>query len=418
MIAQWISLFAIAIATLVLLAIGPGGSTSTAQMSRPPEGACPPMACPSCQVCPVCPVCPADASIPPPAKTLQAAAFAELPNWANDDHSAALAAFLRGCRALERRNGWKDSCEAASRTGPSRAEARAFFEKRFKVYRVTNADGTVEGLMTGYYEPILRGSRKRVGPFNHPLHAPPDDLISVDLASVVPEAANLRLRGRIEGKKIVPYFTRSEIEQQQGKFAARTLLWIDDPIELFFLHVQGSGRIDLGGGEMVRVGFADQNGHPYRSIGRYLVDRGELKLEQASMQGIQGWARANRGRINELLGHNPSYVFFREVSTSDLPLELGARGALGAPLSPGRSIAIDPRFITLGAPVFLATAHPSTGGAIEQLMVAQDTGGAIRGAVRADYYWGFGSAAGQEAGRMRSQGRMWMLLPNEIEIGG
>lgn len=421
MITQPRSLFAIALAAFLLATIGPGGSSSTAQMMRGQDGMCPAMTCPACPVCaavPICPICPTDpAAQPPAAKTLELASFADLPGWANDDHHAALVAFQRGCRVLEKRPGWKDSCDAATRTSPSRADARTLFESRFKVYRVANADGSVEGLMTGYYEPILRGSRKRAGPFRHPLHATPDDLVSVDLVSAVPEAAGLRLRGRVEGRKVIPYYTRAEIEQGRAKLAGKELLWIDDPVELFFLHVQGSGRVRLDNGETVRVGFAEQNGHPYRSIGRYLVDRGELKLEQASMQGIQAWSRANRDRTSELLGHNPSYVFFREVSVSELPLELGARGALGVPLSPARSIAIDPKFVTLGAPVFLATTHPTTAKAIEQLVMAQDTGGAIRGAVRADFYWGFGPEAGQEAGRMRQQGRMWVLLPNEMEIG-
>lgn len=428
MIAQPLSLLAIALLALALINVGPGGSSSTAQMTRAPEAACPAlecstcpaMTCPVCPVCAICPTCPSETPAKSAAKTLEAASFAEMPGWADDDHLAALVAFRRGCRVLEKRPGWKNSCDAAAAipdSSNSRAGARVLFESRFKVYRVTNADGTVEGLVTGYYEPTLRGSRSRVGRFNYPLHGPPDDLISVDLASVVPEAAGLRLRGRIEGKKVVPYYTRGEIEQGKAKLTGRELFWLDDPIELFFLHVQGSGRVRLSNGEMARVGYADQNGHPYRSIGRYLVEKGELTLEQASMQGIQAWARANRGRVAELLGQNPSYVFFREVPTSEVPLELGARGALGVPLSPARSIAIDPKFVMLGAPVFLATTHPTTARPMQQLVMAQDTGGAIRGAVRADYYWGFGPDAGRDAGRMRQQGRMWVLLPNEIEAG-
>ena len=417
MIAQALSRFAIALAALALVSVGPGGASSTAQAVRDADMACPVITCPVCAVCTICPVCPAEAAAKPAAKTLELAPFAEMSGWADDDHLAALVAFRRGCRVLEKRPGWKDSCDAAANAPNSRAGARALFESRFKVYRVTNADGTIEGLITGYYEPILRGSRNRGGPFNYPLHAPPDDLVSVDLVSVVPEAAGLRLRGRIEGKKVVPYYTRGEIEQGKAKLTGRELFWLDDPIELFFLHVQGSGRVRLNNGEMARVGYADQNGHPYRSIGRYLVEKGELKLEQASMQGIQAWARANRGRVAELLGHNPSYVFFREVPTSEVPLELGARGALGVPLSPGRSIAVDPKFVMLGAPVFLTTMHPTTAKPMQQLVMAQDTGGVIRGAVRADYYWGFGPDAGRDAGRMRQQGRMWVLLPNEIEPG-
>lgn len=301
--------------------------------------------------------------------------------------------------------------------GAGTEAARRFFEASFAVHRVANPDGTTSGLVTGYFEPVLRGSRKRAGPFAHALYAPPDDLINVELSSVVPEAAGLRLRGRLEGKRIVPYYSRDEIEQGRARLAGKELLWVDDPLDAFFLHVQGSGRVRLDSGETVRMGYADQNGHPYRSIGRYLVDRGELKLDQASMQGIRAWARANPQRVKELVSQNPSYVFFREIPTSEIPLELGAPGALGVPLSAGRSIAVDPRFVPLGAPVFLATTHPGTGKPLARLVAAQDTGSAIRGAVRADYYWGVGAEAGREAGRTRQQGRMWVLLPRDFVVG-
>jgi len=188
---------------------------------------------------------------------------------------------------------------------------------------------------------------------------------------------------------------------------------VDDAVELFFLQIQGSGRVKLPDGSMVRVGYADQNGHPYQSVGRLLVERGELKLEQASMQGIQAWARANPAKLNDLLNANPSYVFFREMPVAapkngepDGPL-----GALGVPLSPGRSIAVDPRHVPLGAPVFLATTQPNSAAPLNRLMLAQDTGGAIRGVVRADFFWGFGAEAGNQAGRMKQSGQMWVLLP-------
>ena len=181
-----------------------------------------------------------------------------------------------------------------------------------------------------------------------------------------------------------------------------------DPIELFFLQVQGSGRVELPDGRRVRVGYAEQNGHPYQSIGRWLVEKGELKLEQASMQGIQAWARANPKRLNELLNANPSFVFFRELPDSGG----GPLGALGVPLTAGRSIAVDPRAIPLGAPVFLSTTQPLSEQPLQRLVMAQDTGGAIKGAVRADFFWGFGAEAGAQAGRMRQKGEMWALLPN------
>lgn len=370
-------------------------------------------------VCPPCPACPPAASQPEPVAgaVLTPATFAELPGWREDDHAAALVAFQRGCKALERRGAWRNACAQAGTTTADRRSAQSFFESQFQVLRVAGSDGNASGLITGYYEPILRGSRRRVGAFAHPLHAPPDDLITVDLAGTQPEVAGIRLRGRLEGKRLVPYHTRGEIDQGRAPLQGKELVWLDDPIELFFLHVQGSGRVRLESGETVRVGYADQNGHPYRSIGRTLIDRGELQPDQASMQGIQAWARANPGRVAELLSQNPSYIFFREVPASEAPPDAGPQGSLGVPLTAGRSMAVDARAVPLGAPVYLATTYPNTSRGLERLMVAQDTGSAIRGAVRGDFFWGSGPEAGREAGRMRQQGRMWVLLPRDYTAG-
>jgi membrane-bound lytic murein transglycosylase A len=226
-----------------------------------------------------------------------------------------------------------------------------------------------------------------------------------------PELKNMRLRGRLVGNKVVPYFSRADMTQQDS-LAGKELLWVDNAIDAFFLQVQGSGRVYLEESkETVRVAYAEQNGHPYKSIGRYLVDRGELKLEQASAQGIMAWAAANPGRQQELLNANPSFVFFKEEKLVD-PSK-GPKGALGVPLTPQRSIAIDPQFIPLGAPVFLATSQPGSDTPLRRLMLAQDTGGAIRNAVRADYFWGFGAEAGQLAGKMKQAGMLWVLLPKE-----
>ncbi len=224
----------------------------------------------------------------------------------------------------------------------------------------------------------------------------------------------MRLRGRVVGRSVVPYFSRAEMEQR-GHLNGSELLWVDNEIDAFFLQVQGSGRVQLDETqEVVRVAYADQNGHPYRSIGRYLVDKGELTLEQASMQGIKAWAAANPERLRELLNANPSYVFFREEKIID-PAQ-GPKGALGVPLTPQRSIAIDPRFITLGAPVFLSTTRPNSNVPLRRLMLAQDTGGAIRNPVRADFFWGFGADAGELAGKMKQPGQMWVLLPVSLAV--
>jgi membrane-bound lytic murein transglycosylase A len=211
----------------------------------------------------------------------------------------------------------------------------------------------------------------------------------------------------VEGNRVVPYLARGDIDAETAPLKGLELAWVDDPIDLFFLHIQGSGQVELETGERIRVGYAEQNGHPYRSLGRELIDRGEIAPERASMQGIKDWARRNPRKLQEFLNANPSYVFFRELAP-DLP---GPLGSLGVPLTPERSIAVDARVVTLGAPVYLATTWPNTSEPLNRLMVAQDTGGAIAGGVRADFFWGFGEAAGAQAGRMRQPGRMWVLLP-------
>jgi len=294
--------------------------------------------------------------------------------------------------------------------------ARAFFEQRFQPYQATQEDGGTDGLITGYYEPLLKGDRVRTARARYPLYAAPDDLITVDLAGVYPELKSLRLRGRLVGNKLVPYPTRKEIEMAaNGKgngFKGKPIAWAEDPVDLFFLQIQGSGRIELPDGSHMRVGYADQNGHPYQSIGKLLVERGELKLEQASMQGIKDWGAKNPDRLPELLASNPSFVFFREMPDG-LP---GPLGSLGVPLTGGRSIAVDPKFIPLGAPVFLATTQPNSAQPLNRLVMAQDSGGAIRGGVRADFFWGFGNEAGELAGRMKQRGRMWVLLPKDYPL--
>ena len=305
-------------------------------------------------------------------------------------------------------------CTAARKPGmDGEAAAREFFESHFSAYRIVAPDGSGEGLITGYYEPILRGQREPGAGYRHPVYAAPDDLVTVDLAEQYPELRNMRLRGRLQGSRLVPYYSRAEIETRGSGFSAKPLAWVADAVDLFFLQIQGSGQIELASGERLRLGFADQNGHPYRSLGRYLVDRGELKLEQASMQSIKAWAAANPGKLQEALNSNPSYVFFRELplvraATGGID---GPPGALGVALTPGFSIAVDPRSVPLGAPVYLATTYPLSATPLQRLMMAQDTGGAIRGAIRADFFWGTGDDAGSQAGRMRQQGKMWLLWP-------
>lgn len=345
---------------------------------------------------------------------MQLARWSELPGWGDDEVSAAWPAFLQSCRVLlAKPQGplWRPACdEAKSLDDRDTAALRRFFEARFEPYLLTNPDGSTNGMVTGYYEPLLRGSRTRNKSYLQPVLGVPGDLLTIDLGDVLPELKNMRLRGRLQGNKVIPYFSRAEITGREKDYADRVLLWVDDAVELFFLQIQGSGRVKLPDGAMVRIGYADQNGHPYQSVGRLLVERGELKLEQASMQGIQAWARANPAKLNELLNSNPSYVFFRELAGKVAEID-GPLGALGVPLSAERSIAVDPRHIPLGAPVFLSTTFPNSPAPLRRLMLAQDTGGAIRGVVRADFFWGFGAEAGNQAGRMKQSGQMWVLLP-------
>jgi membrane-bound lytic murein transglycosylase A len=364
-----------------------------------------PTACPACPVCPACPsVEPAKAA----EKPLQAAEWSDLPGWYEEDPAPAFEAFRASCAVLDKRPLWRDICVSASNVQSlAAADLRAWFEAQFRPWALVNPDGSRQGLVTGYYEPVLRGSRTRTPLYPHPLFGPPDDLIDVELADLYPELKHMRLRGRLEGRRLVPYYSRGEWAGQEQGRAGNALLWIDDAFDLFFMEIQGSGQIVLDDGSKLRVSYADQNGHPYRSIGRWLVDQGELRIEQASMQGIKAWAKAHPARVAELLNANPSLVFFRE-----LPLEgSGPPGALGVPLTPERSIAVDPRQITLGAPVYLATTRPNDSRPLNRLMLAQDTGGAIRGVVRADFYWGSGAEAGSLAGRMRQKGSLWALMP-------
>jgi membrane-bound lytic murein transglycosylase A len=275
-------------------------------------------------------------------------------------------------------------------------------------WQLVNADGNREGLITGYYEPVVRGSRTRTPPYLTPAFGPPDDLIVVDLAELYPELKHMRLRGRIEGRKLIPYYSRADWANEEPRRVDKALLWLDDPVAFFFLQIQGSGQVVLDDGSRTRIGYADQNGHPYRSIGTWLIERGELKSHEASMQGIKVWAERNPQRLQELLNANPSLVFFRELPVTGN----GPPGALGVPLTPERSIAVDPRHTPLGAPVWMSTTRPNSEQVLARLMLAQDTGGAIRGPVRADFYWGSGPDAGSLAGKMKQQGRMWVLLPH------
>ncbi|MDC8760710.1 murein transglycosylase A [Janthinobacterium fluminis] len=355
---------------------------------------------------------PAAAAPAPTVPQLLPVGFAALPGWQKDDVRAAWPAFMSSCTVLVKRADWKEACTIARQVngGDDRA-VRLFFETFLVPHQVIAPDGADSGLVTGYYEPMLHGARKRGGPYQTPLYRVPEDMVTVELASVYPELKGMRLRGRLVGKKVLPYSTRAEIERAT-EVTGKELMWVEDPVEAFFLQVQGSGRVHLTDAqETVRVAYADQNGHPYKSIGRYLVDKGELTTEQASAQGIKAWIAGHPTRQQELFNANPSYVFFKEERLPDP--KVGPKGALGVALTPQRSVAVDARFLPLGAPLFLSTTQANSDIPLQRLVMAQDTGGAIRGAIRVDYFFGFGTEAAESAGRMKQSGMVWVLLPKQ-----
>ncbi|CAG0977762.1 membrane-bound lytic murein transglycosylase A [Methylophilaceae bacterium] len=400
---------------IALLAVSFAGCSSQRIKPEPPS---PPAAQPSPVQIPE--VSRPDAAARPaePVKTtdfsvLKPSDWEEIDGFKQDDLSQAWAAWQQSCGTLKNRAEWQRACAAAAKLAdPDSKALQAYFRQYFNVYQATNPDGTDTGLITGYYQPMLKGSRQKSTAYPYPVYSKPDDLITVELSSVFPELVNKRVRGRLTENKLVPYFNRAEIEVEPSPLQGRELLWVDDIIDLFFLQIQGSGIVQLENGEKVHVGYADQNGHAYQSIGRLLIERGELTLEKASMQGIKDWARNNLDKLRELLNSNPSYVFFRELP-GGLP---GPLGALGVPIMAERSVAIDPRHIPLGAPLFLSTTYPNNAKPLKRMMIAQDTGGAIKGGVRADFYWGAGYEAGRQAGAMKQPGKIWVLLPKEMPI--
>jgi membrane-bound lytic murein transglycosylase A len=342
---------------------------------------------------------------------LRPATWQDLTGIDQDNLTMAWPAWLQSCSALKTKSAWQSVCNIAANMEDTNPNAiKNYFKQYFNVYRTTNTDGTDTGMITGYYEPLLKGSLVKTDTYRYPLYRQPGDLITVDLASIYPELGNKHLRGRVIGNKLVPYYNRGEIESEQSPLQGNELLWVDDIIDLFFLQIQGSGLVQLDNGEQIHVGYADQNGQAYQSIGRLLIQSGELTSDKASMQGIKNWAQMHPEKLRDLLNSNPSYVFFRALPAG-LP---GPLGALGVPILGERAVAVDSRFVPLGAPVFLATTYPNTSKPLNRLMMAQDTGGAIKGGVRADFFWGFGPDATRQAGSMKQQGKIWVLLPKEF----
>jgi membrane-bound lytic murein transglycosylase A len=359
--------------------------------------------------------------IPPPetreaVPRLEAANWSQLPGWSTDAIAEAWPALLASCATTRLPAEWRAVCDPARTVNAADTNAqRALLESTLRAWHITTQvpgrkGKTQVGLITGYYEPMLSGARMKGGPFQTPLYSVPDDLLTIELGDLYPALKGERVRGRLQGRRVVPYPDRALLAD--GKLlAGKELVWVDNPVDAFFLQIQGSGRVRLTDGSTVRLAFADVNGQPYRAIGRQLVADGELTVEQATAPGIRQWLVDHPDRATAVLNSNPSVVFFREEKITDP--SIGPRGSLGVPLTSGRSVAIDSRILPLGAPLFLSTTHPVTGEPWRRLVVGQDTGGAIRGAIRADLFLGLGPEAGDLAGRMRSDGQLWLLWPRE-----
>lgn len=344
--------------------------------------------------------------------TLRKTTFQALPATRDVDWDRALKAFQTSCTTgMAAQPAWKTACSNAA--GIPKGLGRAFFEGNFEPWQVlaVNAQGAASdtGLMTGYFEPILRASRTRHGIYQHPVYGVPKDLIQVDLSSIHPQLKGLRLRGKLVGNKLVPYEDRAGIAQETEDRSAQVICWADDPVEVFFLQIQGSGRVLLDSGELIRIGYADQNGHSYRSLGAWLIENAGLSRSEMSMQRIKQWVREHPERRQELLNANPNFVFFEErKGYSD---DQGPVGAQGVPIEPLASVAVDRRFWNLGVPFVTQASQVNPDMAFTRTVIAQDTGGAIKGAIRFDYFWGLGDQAGQRAGSQKSDVRAWVLVP-------
>jgi membrane-bound lytic murein transglycosylase A len=329
-------------------------------------------------------------------------AVAQLPI---DDAQAAraLTAFRISCPSLVTRSDasglttgadWQSACTAAARTDPR--DARAFFDRWFQAVQV----GDGGAYATGYFIPEVKASRKRHRGYDVPIYGRPSDLIDVDLGQFADSLSGKKVRGRVSGHMLVPYYDRSEIERGAIADTAPVIAWGADPAAVFFLQIQGSGVLRFRDGSTIRVGYEDQNGHDYTGIGKLMLDRGLIGRGEASMQGIVAWLRAHPDQGRQVMDENRSFVFFR-------PLPGAVVGAMGLPLTAGASIAVDPKYVPLGAPVFLSADRTDATG----LWIAQDTGGAIRGANRFDTFWGEGDQAAAIAGGMAARGTAFVLLP-------
>ena len=330
----------------------------------------------------------------------------DIKGFETDNFAKALKVFIKDCSASKKDPKLGKVCYQAKQYS-SFENPKEFFLNNFTAYQLLSDEGDKEGLITGYYEPLLQGSYYRTNRFKYPVYAVPHDLVTVNLSSVYPSLSDYRLRGKLQGNKVVPYETREEIEAIDYRKTKRLkpICFVDDKIDLFFLQIQGSGKVQLPNGKFINIGYGGQNGRSYYSIGRKLIEIGAVKREDMSLQAIKKWLEKNPSRVDEILNLNQSYVFFNKSSKT-------ATGSLGTQLTANRNIAVDRRNIPLGFPVFINTTNPITKKPINKLMIAADTGGAIKGKIRADFFFGNGNKARELAGRMKQEGELFIFLPN------
>jgi membrane-bound lytic murein transglycosylase A len=355
--------------------------------------------------------------------TLKPVTFADLKGWDRDDQSAALKALLRSCAAMLKQpadkpmdgdgfagtvGDWQADCRDAEGVRPGDPiAARRFFEDRFRPFSV-RVGHEAKGLFTGYYAPIVAGSRTRDDAHQVPLYKVPPELVMVDLGAFRPSLKGERIAGKVEGNRLVPFASRGDIVAGALSGRGLEIMYLKDPVDAFFLQIQGSGLVRLPDGSLVRLGYAAQNGHAYTAIGKLLVERGAMTRDEASMQSIRSWVNAHPDEGRALMDENASYVFFEEQQAE------GAIGSQGVVLTGGRSMAVDRKHMPLGAPLWLDIESEDGQRKIHRLVIAQDTGGAIRGAVRGDFYWGEGDKAEAAAGAMKDPGRYYILLPQPL----
>ena len=351
----------------------------------------------------------------------------DLPGWENDNIQDALIPFYRSCKKILSKKpntsmgnqkylglvkDWQSACQALPVLEANGGEVRRYLNQEFKAYKMIDNENST-GLFTGYFEPILRGSRIKTKNFTVPVYPRPKDLVLVSLGDWRQSLKGERIAGKLSGPRLKPYFSRKKIRKGALAQTTKPILWLESDIDAFFLHIQGSGRIDLSDGLTVRLGYAGHNGHNYFPIGRYLREIGAIKDKDMSLQKIKHWLLKNPKEKNFVMDKNPSYIFFREVDGA------GPIGAQGVALTPGRSLAVDRRFISLGTFVWLKTNYSDENGQkLQRLMVAQDTGGAIKGMIRGDVFWGSGATALKLAGPMKAQGELFLIIPKSIEVGG